>query len=312
MDATIEAHRLTKRFGGTPAVDDLSFTVRPGRITGFIGPNGAGKTTTMRLILGLAAADSGEALVGGRRYRELPRPLTAVGALLDPGSAHPGRSAHDHLHWLAQTNKIADIRIEAVLQLVGLSSVAKRRTGGFSLGMRQRLGLATALLGDPQVVILDEPSNGLDPEGIQWLRAFLRSLAAEGRTVFLSSHLMAELEGIADHVIVIAQGRLLANAPVDALIASASGSRVELRTPDAARVMELLAAEGATASSAGGDTVTVHGLTAARIAEVVSAAGVEVGAVAAHRPTLEDAYFELTRGAVEFDGSAPSGLGVRS
>ncbi len=249
MEATIETRGLTKRFGGTLAVDDLSVTVQPGRVTGFAGPNGAGKTTTLHLILGLAAADAGEAFIGGRRYRELRRPLTVAGAVLDPGSPHPGRSARDHLRWLAQSNGIAAGRIEHVLRLVGLASVADRRTAGFSLGMTQRLGIAAALLGDPPVVILDEPSNGLDPEGIQWLRALLRSFAADGRTVFVSSHLMAELEETADHVIVIGGGRLLADAPVADLLAS---------TADRTR----------------------------------------------HRPTLEEAYFRLTRGVVRHERGA--------
>jgi ABC-2 type transport system ATP-binding protein len=295
MDATIETHGLTKRFGRTLAVDDLSFTVRPGRVTGFIGPNGAGKTTTLHLILGLSAADAGGALVAGRRYRELSRPLTTVGALLDAGSTHPCRSARDHLLWLARSNRIAAGRVDEVLRLVGLASAAGRRTRGLSLGMRQRLGLAAALLGNPPVLILDEPSNGLDPEGIEWLRALLRSLAAEGRTLFVSSHLMSELEGIADHVIVIGEGRLLADASVDELIASTSDSRVEILTSDATRMMALLAAEGAIVSSTDRHTVAVQGLTSARILDIVSRAGMTIEALNPHRPTLEDAYFRLTR-----------------
>jgi ABC-2 type transport system ATP-binding protein len=312
MDATIEMHGLTKRFGDTVAIDDLSVTVRPGRVTGFVGPNGAGKTTTMHLILGLSAADAGAALVAGRPYRDLPRPLTVVGALLDAAATHPGRSARDHLLWLAQSNRIGVGRIDEVLQLVGLSSVAGRRTGGFSLGMRQRLGLAAALLGDPPVLILDEPTNGLDPEGIQWLRALLRSLADQGRTVFVSSHLMSELEGTADHVIAIGHGRLLADASVDDLIASTSDSRVELSTPETTRIMALLAAEGATVTSTSRGALSVEGLPAERIVDLVSAAGLALEALTPHRPTLEDAYFRLTRGAVEHSGSALADLGTRS
>src|SRR5262245_57015086 len=213
MDATIETHALTKRYGKTVAVDDLSIAVRPGRVTGFVGPNGAGKTTTMQLLLGLAAPQSGEALVTGRRYVDLQRPLTVVGALLDAGAVHPGRSARSHLRWIAQSNGIARGRPDEVLRLVGLSGVAARRAGAFSLGMRQRLGVAAALLGDPSILVLDEPTVGLDPEGIRWMRDTLRALAAEGRTVFVSSHLMSELEDTADHLIVIEKGRLLADLP---------------------------------------------------------------------------------------------------
>jgi len=312
MDATIETHGLTRRFGSTLAIDDLSFRVRPGRVTGFVGPNGAGKTTTLHLILGLAAADAGTALVAGRRYRELSWPLTVVGALLDAGSIHPGRTARDHLLWLAQSNRIAVGRVDEVLRLVGLSSAAGRPTRGFSLGMRQRLGLAAALLGDPPVLILDEPGNGLDPEGIQWMRALLRSLADEGRTVFVSSHLMSELEATADHVIAIGHGRLLADASVDELIASAADFRTELRTPDASGVMALLAADGAIVSATGRDTVIVEGLATGRIVELVSRAGMTLEALTQHGSSLEDAYFRLTRGTLEHDSARLGDLETRS
>jgi ABC-2 type transport system ATP-binding protein len=303
MDAAIETRALSKRFGRAVAVDDLSVTVRPGQVTGFVGPNGAGKTTTMHLILGLVTADAGAALVGGQRYRELPRPLTVVGALLDGAYAHPRRSARDHLRWLAHSNRIPASRIDELLRLVGLASVAGRRTGSFSLGMRQRLGLAAALLGDPPILILDEPSNGLDPDGMQWLRELLRTLAAQGRTVFISSHQMAELEGTVDHVIVIAHGRLLADTPVDALVTTAADHRVDVRTPDATQVMALLAAEGATVSSADRETLSVQGLTASRIAELLSSAGLALDALTPRRPTLEEAYFRLTREAVTHEGA---------
>jgi ABC-2 type transport system ATP-binding protein len=213
----IEVKGLTKRYGETVAVDDLSFTVQAGRVTGFVGPNGAGKSTTMRVILGLDAPDAGEALVDGRPYVTLDHPLRAVGALLEAGAVHPGLRARDHLRWLARSNEIAETRIDEVLDLVGLTSAAKRRVGGFSLGMRQRLGLAAALLGDPPLLLFDEPVNGLDPEGIRWIRGFMRGLAAEGRTVLVSSHLMSELEDTADHLVVIGRGRLIADADLDEL-----------------------------------------------------------------------------------------------
>jgi ABC-2 type transport system ATP-binding protein len=214
METAIECDGLRKRYGRTVAVDGLTFTIHPGRVTGFVGPNGAGKSTTMRMILGLDRPDAGTALIGGRPYRSLRRPLSAVGALLDAGCLHPGRRARDHLLWLARSNGLPVHRTDAVLETVGLSAVARRRAGGFSLGMRQRLGIAAALLGDPPVLLFDEPVNGLDPEGVHWIRGLLRGLAAEGRTVLVSSHLMNELAGTADHVIIIGRGRLIADASV--------------------------------------------------------------------------------------------------
>jgi len=309
MELNLETRGLTKHYGRTVAVDDLSLTVRPGRVTGFVGPNGAGKTTTMQLLLGLAHADAGEALVAGRAYRTLARPLTLVGALLDAAAAHPGRSAGSHLRWLAQSNGIPRRRVGEMLELVGLAGVDRRRVRTFSLGMRQRLGLAAALLGDPPILILDEPTIGLDPEGIQWMRELLRALAAEGRTVLVSSHLMSELEGTADHLIVIGRGRLLADVSVAELLADASDGRVEIRTPDATTAMTVLANAGATVSSNGRERVAVAGLPAARVATVLASHGVPLDGLETSRATLEEAYFRLTRGAGEHTALALSERG---
>jgi ABC-2 type transport system ATP-binding protein len=299
MGTTIEVRGLTKRYGATVAVDELTFSVSPGRVTGFVGPNGAGKSTTMRLILGLAAPDAGRTMVGGAPYVRKRFPLREVGALLDASATHPGRRARDHLLWLAQSNDLPSSRIDDVLELVGLSSVAGRRTGGFSLGMAQRLGIAAALLGDPPALMLDEPVNGLDPEGIVWIRGFLRSLAAEGRTVFVSSHLMSELQGTADHLVVIGRGRLIADASVDELLASAADGAVDLRTSDLTDVMTLLANAGATVVSTGADAITVTGLGAERIANLVSERGLRLFELTPKRATLEDVYLALTRDAAD-------------
>jgi ABC-2 type transport system ATP-binding protein len=299
VDATIEVRGLTKRYGATVAVDDLTFSVAPGRVTGFVGPNGAGKSTTMRVILGLAAPDAGTALVRGEPYVEKRFPLREVGALLDASATHPGRRARDHLLWMAQSNDLPRSRIDEVIELVGLSSVAGRRTGGFSLGMAQRLGIAAALLGDPPILMLDEPVNGLDPEGILWIRGFLRSLATEGRTVFVSSHLMSELQGTADHLVVIGRGRLIADASVEELVASSPDRSVDLRTPDLTQAMTVLANAGATVVSTGWDAVTVTGLGAERIADLVRENGLRLYELTPRRATLEDVYLELTRDAVE-------------
>jgi ABC-2 type transport system ATP-binding protein len=300
MQPTIEAQGLTKRYGDTLAVDGLSFTVPAGRVTGFVGPNGAGKSTTMRMILGLDAPDGGGALVNGRPYRELDDPLRHVGALLDGGALHPGRRARDHLLWLARSNDLPDDRVDEVLDLVGLTAVARRRTGGFSLGMAQRLGIAAALLGDPPVLMFDEPVNGLDPEGIRWIRGFLRSLAAEGRAVLVSSHLMGELEGTADHLVVIGRGRLIADAAVSELLGAASGDSVMVRTPAAGEAMGLLAGAGATVTSVGHDELEVSGLEAQRIADLMAERGLRLHALTPHRATLEDAYMKLTEDAVQY------------
>jgi ABC-2 type transport system ATP-binding protein len=297
MEMPIETHGLTKRYGRTVALDDLSIAVRPGVVTGFVGPNGAGKTTTMQVLLGLATADAGKALIRGRRYEKIARPITVVGALLDARAFHPSRSARSHLRWLAQSNGIPTSRADEVLRLVGLAKVARRRASAFSLGMRQRLGIAGALLGDPPILILDEPTIGLDPEGIQWMRGTLRSLAAEGRTVFISSHLMSELEDTADHLIVIGKGRLLADISVGELLASATDGRVELRTPDLPAAMTVLANAGATPVSSGPDRIAVSGIAPSTVAELLVESRVRLEELVRPRVTLEEAYFSLTRDA---------------
>jgi ABC-2 type transport system ATP-binding protein len=301
VDHAIEASGLSKRYGRTVAVDGLSFVVRSGRVTGFVGPNGAGKSTTMRIILGLDAPDAGEVLVGGRRYSELATPLREVGALLDATALHPGRRARDHLRWLAASNRLPRRRVDEVLELVGLKEVARRRAGGFSLGMTQRLGIAAAMLGDPPVLLFDEPINGLDPEGILWIRGFLRSLAGEGRAVLVSSHLMSELEGTADDLVVIGRGRLIASTSVQELLASMTDSRVRVRTPQATDLMTLLARAGATVTSTGEDSLTVTGLDVARIADLTAENGLRVHELSPQRTSLEEAFLELTRDAVEFE-----------
>jgi ABC-2 type transport system ATP-binding protein len=305
MQPSIEVRGIRKQYGRTPAVDGLTFTVRPGHVTGFVGPNGSGKSTTMRLILGLDALDEGEATVGGRPYRSLRNPLTCVGALLDAGAIHPGRRAFDHLLWLAHSNRLPRRRVGEVLEQVGLASVARKRAGAFSLGMRQRLGIAAAMLGDPPILMFDEPVNGLDPEGIVWIRDLLRTLAAEGRAVLVSSHLMGELEGTASHLVVIGRGRLIADTDVDALVAAASGDRIDVRTSQRTEVMTVLANAGATVAATDQDRLTVTGLTGERIAALVTSAGLGFSELRQHRASLEEAYMELTRGAVEF--AAPAG-----
>jgi ABC-2 type transport system ATP-binding protein len=301
MEPNIEVRELRKRYGRAVAVDGLTFTVRPGQVTGFVGPNGAGKSTTMRVILGLDRPDAGSATVGGRPYRSLRTPLREVGALLDAGAVHPGRRARDHLAWMVHGNGLPKSRVDTVLEMVGLADVARRRAGGFSLGMRQRLGIASALLGDPPVLIFDEPVNGLDPEGIRWIRQLLRSLAAQGRAVFVSSHLMSELEDTADHLIVVGRGRLIADTSVRDLLAAASGGRVMLRTTDRAAAMTRLANAGGTVAATGPDELVIDGLPADRVVALLSAAGVPFSEVAGHRASLEQAYMDLTRDAVEFN-----------
>ena len=305
MSATIEVEGLTKRYGRTLALDDLSFSVDAGRVTGFVGPNGAGKSTTMRLLLGLDAPDAGEARVGGRRYRDLPAPLREVGALLDAGATHPGRRARSHLLWLARSNRIPTARVDEVLDLVGLTAVARKRTGGFSLGMEQRLGIAAAMLGDPPVLVFDEPVNGLDPDGIRWIRSFLRSLAEEGRTVLVSSHLMSELEGIADELVVIGRGRLIAHAGVAELLSGRSDGRVHVRTPQLTEVMAALAAAGGVVTSTDSDALVVSGLEPDRIAQLVAESGLRLDELYRERASLEDAFIELTRDAVEYAAERP-------
>ena len=305
MSATIEVEGLTKRYGRTLALDDLSFSVDAGRVTGFVGPNGAGKSTTMRLLLGLDAPDAGEARVGGRRYRDLPAPLREVGALLDAGATHPGRRARSHLLWLARSNRIPTARVDEVLDLAGLAAVARKRTGGFSLGMEQRLGIAAAMLGDPPVLVFDEPVNGLDPDGIRWIRSFLRSLAEEGRTVLVSSHLMSELEGIADELVVIGRGRLIAHAGVAELLSGRSDGRVHVRTPQLTEVMAAVAAAGGVVTSTDSDALLVSGLEPDRIAQLVAESGLRLDELYRERASLEDAFIELTRDAVEYAAERP-------
>jgi ABC-2 type transport system ATP-binding protein len=300
MEATIEVTGLRKRFGSTSALDGMTFTVTPGQVTGFVGPNGAGKSTTMRVILGLDAADAGTALIGGRPYRSLRRPLSHVGAMLDAGALQPSRSARNHLLWLAHSQGLTGKRVDEVIAQAGLQSAIRRKAGGYSLGMRQRLGIAAALLGDPPVLMMDEPFNGMDPEGIVWMRGFLRSLAAQGRTVLVSSHLMSELEDAADHLVVVGRGKVIADTGVAELIAAASGGQVMLRTAARSEAMTVLANAGATVASTAPDTLVVSGLPTERVIALLGENAVPFSEVSAHRASLEEAYMELTREAVEF------------
>ncbi|MDR3035937.1 MAG: ATP-binding cassette domain-containing protein [Kitasatospora sp.] len=305
-EAAIDVRELRKRFGRTVAVDGLSVRVEPGQVTGFVGPNGAGKSTTLRRILGLDAPDGGTALIGGRPYRSLRTPLQEVGALLDAAALHPARRGRDHLRWMAHSHGLSMRRVDAVIEQVGMEAAARRRAGGYSLGMRQRLGIAAALLGDPPVLLLDEPVNGLDPEGIQWIRGFMRRLAAEGRAVLVSSHLMSELEDSADHLVVIGRGRLIADTSVAELLARASGGRVALRTSARTDAVGVLARAGGTVAATGKDTLTVSGLEAERVVALLTAESVPFSEVSAHRATLEEAYMELTRDATEFVAALPA------
>ena len=300
MEATIEVAGLRKRFGPTLALDGMSFVVQPGQVTGFVGPNGAGKSTTMRVILGLDAADEGTALIGGQRYQSLRHPLSHVGALLDAAALQPSRTARNHLLWLAHSQGLGAARVDEVIEQAGLQSAARRRAGGYSLGMRQRLGIAAALLGDPPGLMIDEPFNGMDPEGIVWMRGFLRALAAEGRAVLVSSHLMSELQDTADHLVVAGRGRVIADASVRDLIAAASGDRVQLRTAARAEAMTVLAHAGAEVAATAPDVLTIKGLSSERTVAALTAHRVPFTEVSAHRATLEEAYMELTRDAVEF------------
>ena len=300
MEATIEVEGLRKRFGATVALDGMTFTVSPGHVTGFVGPNGAGKSTTMRVILGLDAPDAGRALVGGRPYAQWDRPLTHVGSLLDASALQPSRRARGHLLWLAHSQGLPAARVDEVLRQAGLATVARRRAGGFSLGMRQRLGIAAAMLGDPPVLMFDEPFNGMDPEGIVWMRGYLRALAAQGRAVLISSHLMSELEDTADHLVIVGRGRVIADTSTAALLAAASGDRVTLRTPDEPAAVTALGRAGAAVTAAGPGTLTVSGLAPAQVVTVLSDHGVPFSEVAAHRASLEQAYLELTRDAADY------------
>jgi ABC-2 type transport system ATP-binding protein len=304
MEATIELTDLRKRFGPTQALDGMSFTVRPGQVTGFVGPNGAGKSTTMRVVLGLDSADAGSALIGGQSYHRLRHPLSHVGSLLDAAALQPSRSARNHLLWLAHSQGLGARRVDEVIAGAGLEKAAKRKAGGFSLGMRQRLGIAAAMLGDPPVLMLDEPFNGLDPEGIVWMRGFLAALAAEGRAVLVSSHLMSELQDTADHLVVVGRGKVIADTSVADLLDAASGDRVTLRTTARLEATTVLAHAGATVTASDRDTLTIAGLPAERIVAVLAAENVPFSEVSAHRATLEAAYMELTRDAVEFRAAA--------
>jgi len=309
----IEVKDLVKRYGDTTAVDHLSFTVQPGRITGFLGPNGAGKSTTMRLILGLDKPTSGGALIDGKPYRDLPDPLRYVGALLEARAVHPGRTAFNHLLYLAQTQGVPKERVHQVLDLVGLSAVAKKRTKGFSLGMGQRLGIAAALLGDPKLLILDEPVNGLDPEGIVWIRNLMKTLAEQGRTVFVSSHLMNEMAVTADHVVVIGRGKLIADTPMNEFIARYSENVVLVRSPQADRLAGELRTKGAEVTPQQDGALLVNKLAAPAIGEVAAANAIVLHELAPQRASLEAAFMELTRSDVEFHApvsdavSGPSG-----
>jgi ABC-2 type transport system ATP-binding protein len=309
MDTTIEVSGLRKRFGPTVALDGMSFTVLPGQVTAFVGPNGAGKSTTMRVILGLDAPDEGTALVGGQPYQSLRHPMHYVGSLLDAGALQPSRTGRNHLLWLAHSQGLTAKRVDEVIGQAGLEKAARRRAGGYSLGMRQRLGIAAAMLGDPPVIMLDEPFNGLDPEGIVWMRGFLAALARQGRAVLVSSHLMSELEDTADHLVVIGRGTVIADISMTELIATASGDRVTLRTAARPEAMTVLEQAGATVIITGRDTLTVSGLAAERIVTVLTRHAVPFSEVSAHRATLEEAYMELTKDAVEYRAEPAGGAG---
>jgi ABC-2 type transport system ATP-binding protein len=311
----IEARDLTKRYGRTVAVDHLSFAVEPGRVTGFLGPNGAGKSTTMRLILGLDWPDQGTATIDGKRYKDIAEPLRTVGALLEAKSVHGGRSGYNHLLFLAETQGLPRTRVDEVLGLVGLRDVARKRAGGYSLGMSQRLGIAAAMLGDPRVLLLDEPVNGLDPEGVLWIRTLMQRLAGEGRTIFVSSHLMNEMAVTADHLIVIGRGRLIADCSTAEFIARSSEKSVLVRSPDADRLASLITAEGgkitqgeqqlygtvaATAAPPAPDTLTVTGMDAARVGELAASASIVLHELTPRLGSLEEAFMELTADSQEF------------
>ncbi len=302
----IEVHQLTKRYDATIAVDDLTFSVQPGIVTGFLGPNGAGKSTTMRMILGLDAPTSGTALVDGRPLPEHPTPLTSLGALLDAGAIHPKRSAYDHLMALAVTNGIGEARVEEVLGLVGLTDVARRSGGGFSLGMGQRLGIAAALLGDPEVVMLDEPVNGLDPEGILWIRHLLQDLAREGRTVFVSSHLMSEMELMAEHFVIVGRGRLIADVSTAELRAMAEGDQTIVRSEALTDLVPLLQGEGVEISSDDRQVISVRGIDAAHIGRVARDANIALTSLIPQERTLEDVFMSLTADAVQYHATSRS------
>ena len=296
----IEVKNLTKRYGTVLAVDDLSFRVEPGVVTGFLGPNGSGKSTTMRMIMGLDAPTSGTATINGKSLREDPAPLRKMGALLDASNVQPGRTARAHLRVIAATHAIPAARVDEVLEMVGLSQVAKRRIKGFSLGMGQRLGIATALLGDPDILMFDEPVNGLDPEGIHWIRELMRHLASTGKTVFVSSHLMSEMSLTAEQLVVIGQGRLIAQTSLDELTSQAGGAYISVRSPQAEQLRSLLEGEGAIISNGQSDSLEVRNLEAARIGELASSGGFTLHELAPHKASLEATFMEMTKDAVQY------------
>lgn len=296
----IQLDRLTKRFGPKTAVDGITATVQPGKVTGFLGPNGAGKSTTMRMIMGLDRPTSGGAIVNGKRYADLRSPLTEVGALLDAKAVHTGRTAYGHLRAMAATHGIPKSRVHEVIGLTGLDSVASKRVGGFSLGMGQRLGIAAAMLGDPATLILDEPVNGLDPEGVLWVRQFARHLASQGRTVFLSSHLMSEMAQTADHIIVLGRGRILADAPVDQILAGAARNAVRVRTPQAEELARAISSADVTVTGVEAQLIEVSGLTAAQVGEAAARTGIVLHELTPLSASLEEAYLELTHDEVEY------------
>ncbi len=302
----IEVQSLTKRYGAKVAVDDLTFGVEQGKVTGFLGPNGAGKTTTMRCILGLDYPDKGTIVIDGQAFRDYAYPMREVGALLEAKAVHGGRSAYNHLLCLAQTNNLPKRRIGEVLDLVGLTEVAKKRSKGFSLGMSQRLGIAATLLGDPKVVMFDEPVNGLDPEGILWIRNLMKALAADGRTVFVSSHLMSEMENTADHLIVIGRGKLIADCTMKEFVAQASGAAVRVRTPSVDQLIRAVNAKGATASPGDDGSIEVRGMSAEQVGDLAFSEGIRLHELTMVRASLEEAFMELTADSVEYHADGPA------
>ena len=301
----IEVRGLTKRYGAKTAVDNLTFSIESGQVTGFLGPNGAGKTTTMRCILGLDYPTEGTVIVDGKSYHDMAYPMREVGALLEAKAVHGGRSAYNHLLCLAQTNSLPRRRVGEVLELVGLTDVAKKRSKGFSLGMSQRLGIAATLLGDPKVLMFDEPVNGLDPEGILWIRNLMKALAAEGRTVFVSSHLMSEMENTADHLIVIGRGKLIAATSMKEFVAGASGASVRVRTPSADQLVRAVTAKGATTSTDEDGAIEVRGMSAEQIGDLAFGEGIRLHELATVRASLEEAYMEVTADSVEYHADMP-------
>jgi ABC-2 type transport system ATP-binding protein len=300
----ITARNLTKHYGTTTAVDDLSFEVLPGRVTGFLGPNGAGKSTTMRMILGLDSPDQGAACVLGVQYLAIEHPLRCVGAHLDARAFHGSRTAYNHLLALAHSNRIPSRRVDEVIDLTGLGPAAHKRAGGFSLGMGQRLGIAAALLGDPEILLFDEPVNGLDPDGILWIRTLLRSLADQGRTVFVSSHLMSEMALTADHLIVVGRGRLIADTSVADFVGRSARVHVRVRSPQATELARMLAARGASIDREPDNTIRVVGLDCTQVGDIAASGGLTVHELCLHEPSLEAAYMELTKDSVEYQASA--------